>query len=149
MVNQTIVLTQRVSKVKDENFLFLPLSAQERTKLRGLQKTACGLDVLLQLPRTGPLLPGEILIGTNEFPVVKVEAAIEELIQVEAISSLELAKASYHLGNRHVELELQDQKLFLLKDPVLESMLTKRGLNLKVVKRPFHPEPGAYSDSHR
>ena len=149
MVNQPIVLTQRVSKAKDEKFLFLPLSAQERTKLRGLQTTACGLDVLLQLPRTGPLLPGEILIGANEFPLVKVEAAIEELIQVEAISSLELAKASYHLGNRHVELELQDQKLFLLKDPVLESMLTKRGLNLKVVNRPFHPEPGAYSDSHR
>ena len=112
------------------DFLLLPLSAQERTKLRGLKKTKCGLDVLLQLPRTGHLLPGEILMGENEFPLIKVEPAIEELIQVEALSSLELAKASYHLGNRHVELELQDQKLFLLKDPVLELMLKKRGLNL-------------------
>ncbi len=144
--NQPVVLTQRVLMVKSKEILCLPLSAHERTKLRGLRTTTCGLDVLLQLPRLGPLTPGEILIGENEFPFVKVEAAKEELIQVEASSALELAKASYHLGNRHVDLELEEQKLFLLKDPVLELMLKKRGLNLQNIRRPFYPENGAYSD---
>ena len=143
-----IVLTQRVSRVHDEEYLFLPLSAQERTKLRGLQTTSCGIDVFLQLPRTGPLLPGEILLGDLSIPGVQVKAAIEELIQVEAKSSLEFAQASFHLGNRHVDIELQNKKLFLLKDPVLEEMLLKRGLSLKKIKKPFYPELGAYANGH-
>ncbi|WP_320674130.1 urease accessory protein UreE [Prochlorococcus sp. MIT 1341] len=149
MANQPILLTQRIEKVKDEKLLFLPLSAEQRTKLRGLRKTTCGINVLLQLPREGPLRPGEILTSDKKFPLIEVKAAIEELIQVESSSSLELAKASYHLGNRHVDLEIQDQQLFFLKDPVLELMLKKRGLILKNVSRPFQPESGAYSDPHK
>ncbi len=148
MTNHTILLTQRLSRVKTENCLLLPLSAHERTQLRGLRKTRCGKEVLLQLPRTGPLIPGEILSGEFQSLKVQIEAAIEELIQVQSHSPLELIKASYHLGNRHVELELQSNNLFLLKDPVIEKLLLSRGLNLKIVRKAFFPELGAYSSKH-
>ncbi len=148
VIDQPILITQRVSRTQSDELLSLALSAQDRNKLRGLQTTTCGRNVLLQLPRAGPLLPGEILAGEDFIPLIKVQAAIEELIEVEANSFLELAQAAYHLGNRHVEIELQDKKLFLLKDPVLERMLSSRGLNLKIIKKAFYPEVGAYSNAH-
>lgn len=142
------MLTHRIPKADDEAYLILPLSAEERTKLRGLRRTTCGCAVLLKLPRTTSLIPGEVLSGENQCPKVLVEAAIEELILVRANSPLELLKAAYHLGNRHVDLELHIHQLFLLKDPVLEKMLLQRGLSVKTVKRHFYPEAGAYSITH-
>ena len=70
------------------------------------------------------------------------------MIKVQAKTSLELAKASYHLGNRHVDLELREKNLFLLKDCVIERMLLKRGLEVTLIRRPFYPELGAYADAH-
>ncbi len=148
MSDQQIVLTRRTSKVIGENYIKLPLSAEERTKLRGSRVTECGKKVLLQLPREGSLQPGEVLIGENPVFKIIVVASIENLIQVESSSYLQLIKAAYHLGNRHVNLELHDNLIYLLKDPVLEQMLIERGLNLKQIKKPFFPEHGAYSHFH-
>jgi urease accessory protein UreE len=59
--------------------LVLALSAAERTQLRGLRCTACGRQVLLQLPRGAALEPGEWLAATAAEPLVQVRAAAEEL----------------------------------------------------------------------
>ena len=64
-------------------------------------------------------------------------------------SILELIKATYHLGNRHVDLEIHSQKLFLLEDSVLEKMLKSRGLLVQKIQKPFFPEIGAYSQIHK
>ena len=125
------------------------LSANERNSLRGRRQTTCGQELLLQLPRKGPLMDGDVLIGENPLLGVLVKAAIENLLIVRANSILELIKASYHLGNRHVELELHSKELFLLEDPVLAEMLKARGLKVEKIKRPFFPELGAYSQSER
>ena len=58
---------------------------------------------------------------------------------------LALLQAAYHLGNRHVALELNTSELRLLEDPVLEAMLRQRGLKVDHVVAPFQPEAGAYS----
>ena len=80
---------------------------------------------------------------------VEVVAAPEDLVRVEAACPLELLQAAYHLGNRHVALELHEHELLLPRDPVLEAMLEKRGLLLSHCRRPFLPEGGAYgSHSH-
>ena len=93
-------------------------------------------------------MPGDVLAGDDAFRKVFIEAAIEELIRVHANSPLELMKAAYHLGNRHVALELKNNELFLLKDPVLADMLLKRELKVEQIQRPFHPESGAYLEAH-
>ena len=75
---------------------------------------------------------------------VEVIAAPEALMRVEADSALELLQAAYHLGNRHVALELHEHELLLPQDPVLEALLQQRGLVLSHCQRPFLPEGGAY-----
>ena len=77
--------------------------------------------------------------------MVRVEAAPEELLLVRAADPLELLRAAYHLGNRHVALELLEGELRLLDDPVLADLLRRRGLALERRRLPFLPEPGAYA----
>ena len=148
MSPSTIILNRRLKRRSNQKFLVLLLSANERNRLRGRCKSTCGQELLLQLPREGPLIDGEVLIGKNPLPEVLVKAAIENLIVVRAQSILELTQAAYHLGNRHVDLELHTKELFLLEDPVLTRMLINRRLSVKKIKKPFFPELGAYSQAH-
>ena len=122
----------------------LPLSADQRTVLRGRRRTACGREVLLQLPRERALAPGDRLTDSQRKVHVFVTAAAEELLRVEAATPLALLEAAYHLGNRHVALELHERELLLLDDSVLATMLNGRGLKLTRCCGPFRPEGGAY-----
>ncbi len=147
-MSNVIILTSRVAASRDANVLLLPLTAEERTKFRGRRSTSCGREVLLQLPREGCLCPGEVLIGEDPGILVLVEAAKERLMIVRAGSYLELIRASYHLGNRHVNLELHDDELLLLEDKVISEMLDQMGLTVTYSTRPFYPEVGAYNKLH-
>jgi urease accessory protein len=126
----------------------LPLTAEQRTSLRGRRRTLCGQEVLLQLPRQGPLAPGDLLSDSQDSNLVRVMAAKEKLLEVRAESPLHLLQAAYHLGNRHVALDLQPDRLLLLDDPVLASMLLGRGLQVRSCEQPFQPEGGAYEQHH-
>ena len=128
--------------------LQLPLTADERTVLRGRRRTRCGTELLLQLPRDGALQPGDLLLDGLRRLQVEVIAAPERLLRVRAASPLELLQAAYHLGNRHVPLELHEQELLLLEDSVLAVMLTSRGLQVSACERPFVPDGGAYGAVH-
>lgn len=129
----------------DPQALRLALGAEERTRLRGLRHSVCGRPLLLQLPRGEALRPGEWLATAAEGPLVLVEAAPEELLLVRAADPLELLRAAYHLGNRHVPLEVRAAELRLIDDPVLAELLGRRGLELERRRLPFVPEPGAYA----
>lgn len=124
--------------------LRLALSAEERTRLRGLRHSSDGQPLLLQLPRGEPLRPGELLAPATGPERVRVEAAPEPLLRVRAADGLALLQAAYHLGNRHVALEIHARELRLLHDPVLAHLLEHRGLSLEPIEAPFHPESGAY-----
>lgn len=126
----------------------LALTAEERTRLRGLRHSTTGEPVLLQLPRGEPLEPGELLAPEEGEQRVLVEAAPEPLLRVQATDALALLQAAYHLGNRHVAMEIHGQELRLLHDPVLAHLLEHRGLMLEAIEAPFHPEHGAYGHSH-
>lgn len=139
-----LVLEQRLAPNALRPDLQLPLTADERTVLRGRRRTLCGRDVLLQLPRDQSLQPGEQLCDADGITRVEVTAAPEALLRVQAATPLELMQAAYHLGNRHVALELHEQELFLLDDSVLEDLLTSRGLMLSRCIRSFAPDGGAY-----
>ncbi|MEN9860864.1 MAG: urease accessory protein UreE [Vulcanococcus sp.] len=124
--------------------LQLPLAADERTSLRGHRRTACGSDVLLQLPRGSALRPGERLASADGRIQVQVAAALEPVMQVLSADPLALLQAAYHLGNRHVAMELHADRLVLLQDTVLADMLRQRGLMVELAQLPFQPEAGAY-----
>lgn len=126
--------------------LRLALTAHERTSLRGQRRTQCGRRLLLQLPRGAALQPGELLLGpaASAAAVVRVEAAPEPLLQVSSAEPLALLQAAYHLGNRHVAMELHADRLLVLNDSVLAEMLRRRGLRVQQLEAPFTPEAGAY-----
>ncbi len=132
----------------DAAVLRLPLTAEERCRLRGHRHSSCGRDLLLQLPRGGALEPGEWLAGDDGPARVQVEAAPEPLLRVRAAEPLELLRAAYHLGNRHVALEIRPGELRFPEDPVLADLLRQRGLEPEPCLAPFLPEGGAYGGGH-
>ncbi|MEB3266169.1 MAG: urease accessory protein UreE [Cyanobacteriota bacterium] len=132
-----------------EPVLRLSLTAHDRSRLRGLRQSLCGRALLLQLPREQPLQPGEWLLADHPAaPSVQVEAAPEAVMVVRAERPLALLQAAYHLGNRHVALQVEADRLILLADPVLADLLLHRGLQLEQALAPFLPEGGAYGHSH-
>jgi urease accessory protein len=148
-MNEPLLLTRRLppgSAAPDP--LRLPLGADDRTRLRGLRQSHCGRDLLLQLPRGEALVPGELLSDEEGVARVLVEAAPEPLLLVRGADAQELLQAAYHLGNRHVALEVREGELRLLEDPVLADLLERRGLVLERRCEPFLPEGGAYASGH-
>ena len=128
--------------------LRLLLTADQRTSLRGHRVSACGRDLVLQLPRGAALQPGEWLSTASGDGLVRVEAAPEALLLVRSPDPLALLQAAYHLGNRHVAMELHPGELRILEDSVLADLLRQRGLELELVVAPFEPEAGAYAGGH-
>ena len=128
--------------------LRLLLTADQRTSLRGHRVSACGRDLVLQLPRGAALQPGEVLSTASGDRLVRVEAAPEALLLVRSPDPLALLQAAYHLGNRHVAMELHPGELRILEDSVLADLLRQRGLAVETVQAPFEPEAGAYAGGH-
>ena len=145
MSETLIYLTERTSAQANENCLILPLSAKERVQLRGKRSTLNGIEVILNLPRGGGrLIPGEVLKSDDSLFYVTIEAAKEDLIKVSSDNRLKLLKAAYHLGNRHVEIELHEREIYLLNDVVMRKMLEQQGFEIEFAQCAFSPEIGAY-----
>lgn len=125
----------------------LLLTAEERTRSRHRFETVEGQTVFLQLPRGTVLRDGDWL-RSAEGVVVRVVAKPEPVLTVRADTTQDLLQAAYHLGNRHVPVEITSTYLRLLPDPVLQEMLQHRGLHVTEDVQPFQPEAGAYGHSH-
>ncbi|MBD1876076.1 urease accessory protein UreE [Nodosilinea sp. FACHB-131] len=122
----------------------LSLTASDRAKSRHRFVADDGTAVYLNLPR-GTVLRGGDLLGGDAETVIRIVAKPEPVVVVKAPSSFDLMRAAYHLGNRHVSLELALDSLKLEPDPVLEAMLQQLGnLELTPATLPFEPEAGAY-----
>ncbi|MCR4300958.1 MAG: urease accessory protein UreE [Sulfuricaulis sp.] len=124
------------------------LTAAERTRSRFRFATEAGAEVQLVLPRGTVLHDGDLLAGTDGKTLVRVRARPEAVSTARVPDNFTLLRAAYHLGNRHVALELGRDYLRLLPDSVLEEMLTQLGLKIVSEIAPFNPEPGAYG-AHR
>jgi urease accessory protein len=113
---------------------------------RSPQPTSGGREVYLQLKRGTNLRHGDRLQANDDNLdlIVEILAKPEQVMVVTARHSLDLLQAAYHLGNRHVPLEITDDRLYLLPDPVLQDMLCQRRLKVTMADRPFQPQAGAY-----
>jgi urease accessory protein len=125
--------------------LELPFDSRQKSRLR--THLASGEDVALMLPR-GEILRGGDLVVASDGRVVEIVAAAERVLHVECASTTELARCAYHLGNRHVPVEVGKDFLRLAEDHVLEKMLAGLGAKLTHVTAPFEPEAGAYAGGH-
>ncbi|MBD2482320.1 urease accessory protein UreE [Planktothrix sp. FACHB-1365] len=128
--------------------VYLPLTAEQRTKARQYIETLEGETYYIRLPRGIVLKEGDLLTSDTQDCWAKVIAKPEPIITVRANSSLDLLKAAYHLGNRHVPLEITSDYLRFSPDGVLSSMLVQMGLTLQEETAAFYPERGAYGHHH-
>ena len=124
------------------------LEHHERQKSRGLLRLDDGSEAALLLERgSGGLQPGDRLLADDGL-VVLVQAAREGLSIVTAGDPLDLARAAYHLGNRHVSLQIGALRLAYLHDHVLDDMLRELGFQVTFAAECFEPESGAYGHGH-
>ncbi|MBD2097031.1 urease accessory protein UreE [Trichocoleus sp. FACHB-591] len=143
-----LTLTHRLSAdVAIAVDLTLALTAEERARSRYQLATEAGQSVRLQLPRGTVLHHGDLLQAETGDVLVRIAAKPEPVLTVKAQTSLELLRAAYHLGNRHVALEITTDYLRLSPDPVLQSMLEHLGLQVSAEIAAFQPEVGAYGHS--
>ena len=119
----------------------LPFAERSRSRLRALLDN--GEEAGLFLERGSILRHGDLLLA-DDGRVVQVEAAPETVSTVRTDDGLMLARASYHLGNRHVALQIGPGWLRYCHDHVLDDMLRGFGLEVQVEHAPFEPEGGAY-----
>ncbi|HEY0857788.1 MAG TPA: urease accessory protein UreE [Albitalea sp.] len=130
----------------------LQLDFSYRTKSRLRAKLATGEEVGLFLPRGTILRGGQKLLG-RDGRIVEVVAAPEDLLEARCADALALARAAYHLGNRHVAVEVgadaAGEWLRIQADHVLEGMLAGLGATVKALCAPFEPEAGAYAHGHQ
>ena len=145
-MNKQIVVTDWIrEKPRLGKFLKLTLSSDERRILRGKRLTDCDQEIILQLPRKGKLNDGDIL-STNESNLyLEIIAKKENLIEISSNSKIELIKTAYHLGNRHVEVEIEKDSLLTKSDYVIKNMLNNFNVDVLNTQRKFSPETGAHS----
>jgi urease accessory protein len=140
------LIRQRVpSQDRYDDRLILPFERRQKSRLR--TRLESGTEVGLFLERGTVLRDGDFL-QTEEGLLIRVAAAIEQVYLVRCASPIELTRAAYHLGNRHVPLEIGEGWLKLKRDEVLRDMLFGLGATVSDAELPFDPQAGAYGGGH-
>lgn len=137
-----LIFTERVDCTQNYSQT-LTLAFEMRQKARLKSKLDSGEEVGLMLPR-GQVLRGGDCLRTDDGIIAKIVAAEEEVSVARSNNQLLLVKASYHLGNRHIPLQIEEEYLIYLKDHVLDEMVKSLGLSVTHEMRAFEPESGAY-----
>ena len=141
---ELLKVNERLSKsVAHDSIVTMAYEYRQKKRVRTALDN--GEDVGIFLPSGGPLRGGDLL-RAEDGRVIKVRAALEAVSKVVSEDFHLLAKAAYHLGNRHVLLQFGDGWLRYLRDTVLDEMLTGLGLRVRHEMEAFEPEPGAYHD---
>lgn len=126
----------------------LTLDWDVRQKSRFEATDSLGRSVGVFLPRGTVVRGGDVLVA-EDGSLVCVEAAPQTVLRITACtahgSPFDLTRAAYHLGNRHVPIELRPDHLQIEPDHVLAEMLRAMHLIVNTVEAPFEPESGAYS----
>ena len=131
-------------QAEPEGTLSLPIEQRVRSRLR--VRLDDGRDAGLFLER-GTLLRGGDLLGNQNGLVIRVIAADETVSTIYSDDYTLLARAAYHLGNRHVPLQVEEGWLRYQHDHVLDDMIQQMGLQVIVEQAPFEPEAGAYQQA--
>lgn len=144
-----IRLTKKMEQPAQDNIV-VPLSVTLPIDLRVKSRVRVTLDdgreAGLFLPR-GQVLRGGDVLQSDSGLYVQVIAAPELVSTVTATDTLLLMKAAYHLGNRHVPLQVEPDFLRYRHDHTLDDMVQQMGLNVSVRRCPFEPEAGAYQQA--
>ncbi|HIP38465.1 MAG TPA: urease accessory protein UreE [Desulfocapsa sulfexigens] len=139
--------TKKSTGDAQEPLTTLTLPWESRTKSRLRVRLDNGNEAGLFLERGIILRDGDYL-QTDDGITLEIKAAPETVSTVRCSDPLQMARICYHLGNRHVELEITEGRIRYPHDHVLDKMLISMGHEVKVEQAPLEPEAGAYDSSH-
>ncbi|MGE0799869.1 MAG: urease accessory protein UreE [Lautropia sp.] len=128
-----------------DEVLELAFDQRERSRLRATLLS--GEEVGIDLP-VGTLLADGARLQLEDGRIVAVEAAEEALLAITADAAPTLLRIAYHIGNRHVPIEIAADALYILPDHVLRALAERLGGRIAEVARRFQPESGAYGHGH-
>ena len=141
-----LTLTRRCASVANlYGELVLPFDLRIRSRLR--TRLASGEEAVLKTER-GAVLRGGECVQSDDGRVVRISAAAEKVMHITCADQFELTRAAYHLGNRHVAVQIGDGFLRMAADHVLGDMLLGLGAKVQELEAPFEPESGAYGGGH-
>ena len=141
-IKSKLKIPRSAYKVEVRGQLKLPFESRQKSRLK--TKLVSGEEVGLMLPR-GEILRGGDLVTASDGRVIEIVAEPEKVLHIE---TKDLAKVAYHLGNRHVPVQVGEGFLRIMEDHVLEEMVQKLGAKVSHVEAPFEPEAGAYAGGH-
>ena len=118
---------------------FVELSYDERFLRRKRLVTKAGFVFVVDLEKTTSLEDGDAL-QLADGRCIGVRAAVEQVIEIRG----DLARLSWHIGNRHTPCQIETDHLVIQNDPVIRHMLEHLGAEISDVSRAFSPEGGAY-----
>jgi urease accessory protein len=128
-----------------EATLTIPLDHERRRRSRLRLMLAGGTEVGVTLPRGTVLRDGDRLRSEDGRVVARVAANAESLSIAETDDRHLLTRAAYHLGNRHVPLQIEAGRVLYPHDHVLDGMCREIGLTVRSERLPFEPEVGGYA----
>jgi urease accessory protein len=123
--------------------LTLDFDARHRRRIQ--LTTDRGERILLNLSKAVAMADGDGL-QLDDARWLRVEAAAEPVVEIRHKDRYQLLRLAWHLGNRHLPTEIQDDVLRIRPDHVIEDMLRSFEAELVKTQGPFQPEGGAYSD---
>ena len=150
-VNKRVPQGRGVAAVLVKRAASVELDWDHRQKSRLDATDSTGRTLGIFLPRGTVLRGGDVLVA-DDGSLVRVIAAPQPVLQVRHCQAhgrpFDLLRAAYHLGNRHVPLELQPELLQFEPDAVLAEMLRAQHLIVTEAQAAFEPEAGAYGGGH-
>jgi urease accessory protein len=156
-MNSTLLLVSKrmpqakgLAKVLVQRAATVTLDWDTRQKSRFDATDSTGRALGIFLPRGTVVRGGDVLVA-EDGSLIRVEAAPQSVLRVSVCtehgSSFDLMRAAYHLGNRHVPIELRPDHLKIEPDHVLADLLRSMHMTVTPVQEPFEPEGGAYGDN--
>ncbi len=118
-----------------------------RHRRRVMLPTEAGEDILLDLPQAVRLRDGDAL-QADDGRIVRVVARPEPVLDIHAHGPAELVRIAWHLGNRHLPVQLLGERIRIRADYVIADMVHGLGGHVEAVDAPFDPEGGAYAGGH-
>jgi urease accessory protein len=126
---------------------WIALDAHERHRRRIVLTAERGTTFLLDLPQATALRDGDGLL-LDDGAIVRITGRREPLVEIAAASPYELARLAWHIGNRHIDVQIVANRLRIRRDHVIEDMLLGLGAKVTPIEAPFQPEGGAYPHQH-
>ncbi len=137
----------RAAFITEEPFAEILLEAQERHVRRKVLGLSNGEDVLVDFEKAIKLEDGDCLV-LEDGRLVRIAALPEDLLEVRAEDANHLAKLAWHIGNRHLEAQIEALRILIRPDHVIAKMLEGQGATVAKAREKFSPEHGAYAHDH-